>query len=130
MTNSRLTDPEVLEGRFPVLLREFSLRTGSGGNGEYHGGDGLVREVEFRETMTAAILSNHRRIAPFGLAGGEPGRCGVNRLERRDGSSETCRRLPKSRWMRAIVSGSRRPAAGGMGERLSATADGSARGSR
>jgi 5-oxoprolinase (ATP-hydrolysing) len=89
MTNSRLTDPEVLEGRFPVLLREFSLRTGSGGDGEYHGGDGLIREVEFREAMTAAILSNHRRIAPFGLAGGEPGRRGVNQLVRRDGSSET-----------------------------------------
>jgi 5-oxoprolinase (ATP-hydrolysing) len=89
MTNSRLTDPEVLESRFPVLLREFSLRDGSGGEGEFRGGDGLVRDVEFREPMTAAILSNHRRIAPFGLAGGEPGRCGVNRLVRRDGSSET-----------------------------------------
>ena len=89
MTNSRLTDPEVLESRFPVLLREFSLRDGSGGDGEFRGGDGLVRDVEFREAMTAAILSNHRRIAPFGLAGGEPGRCGVNRLARRDGSSET-----------------------------------------
>jgi len=89
MTNSRLTDPEVLESRFPVLLREFSLRDGSGGDGEFRGGDGLVREVEFREAMTAAILSNHRRIAPFGMAGGEPGRCGVNRLARRDGSSET-----------------------------------------
>ena len=79
----------MLESRFPVLLREFSLRAGSGGDGEFRGGDGLVREVEFREAMTAAILSNHRRIAPFGLAGGEPGRCGVNRLARRDGSSET-----------------------------------------
>ncbi len=88
MTNSRLTDPEVLESRFPVLLREFSLRTGSGGDGEYRGGDGLIREVEFREAMTAAILSNHRRVAPFGLAGGEPGRRGVNQLLRRDGSSE------------------------------------------
>jgi hypothetical protein len=89
MTNSRLTDPEVLEGRFPVLLREFALRGGSGGNGEFRGGDGLVREVEFRESMTAGILSNHRRIAPFGLAGGGPGRVGLNRLVRRDGASET-----------------------------------------
>jgi 5-oxoprolinase (ATP-hydrolysing) len=89
MTNSRLTDPEVLESRFPVLLREFSLRAGSGGAGEFRGGDGLVREVEFRETMTSAILSNHRRVAPFGLAGGKPGQRGVNRLVRRDGSSES-----------------------------------------
>jgi len=89
MTNSRLTDPEVLEGRFPVLVREFALRGGSGGNGEFRGGDGLVREVEFREPMTAGILSNHRRIAPFGLAGGGAGRIGLNRLIRRDGASET-----------------------------------------
>jgi len=89
MTNSRLTDPEVLEGRFPVLVREFALRSGSGGSGEFRGGDGLVREVEFRESMTAGILSNHRRIAPFGLAGGGPGRVGLNRLIRRDGASET-----------------------------------------
>jgi 5-oxoprolinase (ATP-hydrolysing) len=89
MTNSRLTDPEVLENRYPVLLREFALRAGSGGKGAQHGGDGLVRRVEFREAMTAAILSNHRRVAPFGLAGGEPGETGINRLIRADGRSET-----------------------------------------
>jgi 5-oxoprolinase (ATP-hydrolysing) len=88
MTNSRLTDPEVLESRFPVLLREFALRRGSGGDGTWRGGDGLVREIEFREPMTAGILSNHRRVAPFGLAGGAPGRVGVNRVMRRDGRSE------------------------------------------
>jgi 5-oxoprolinase (ATP-hydrolysing) len=89
MTNSRLTDPEVLEARFPVLLREFALRAGSGGAGAFRGGDGLVREVEFREPMTAGILANHRRVAPFGLAGGGPGRVGVNTVIRRDGRSET-----------------------------------------
>jgi 5-oxoprolinase (ATP-hydrolysing) len=89
MTNSRLTDPEVLEARFPVLLREFALRAGSGGAGANRGGDGLVREVEFREPMTAGLLANHRRIAPFGLAGGGPGRTGVDTVIRRDGRSET-----------------------------------------
>jgi 5-oxoprolinase (ATP-hydrolysing) len=89
MTNSRLTDPEVLERRFPVLLRQFALRSGSGGAGEFRGGDGLVRRIEFREAMTVAILSNHRRIRPFGLAGGEPGEAGVNRFEKRDGRLET-----------------------------------------
>jgi 5-oxoprolinase (ATP-hydrolysing) len=82
MTNSRLTDPEVLETRFPVLLREFSIRRGSGGRGAHRGGDGLRRRVEFREPMTAAVLSNHRRVAPFGLEGGgagEPGRNAVMR---------------------------------------------------
>jgi 5-oxoprolinase (ATP-hydrolysing) len=88
MTNSRLTDPEVLEERFPVLLRRFAIRRGSGGAGEFRGGDGVVREVEFREAMTAAILSNHRRVPPFGLSGGEAGKTGENRLLRRDGRSE------------------------------------------
>ena len=86
MTNSRLTDPEVLELRYPVLLREFRIRAGSGGKGRHRGGDGAVRRVEFREAMTASILSNHRRIPPFGLSGGEPGQRGVNRVLRADGS--------------------------------------------
>ncbi|HET7203718.1 MAG TPA: hydantoinase B/oxoprolinase family protein [Steroidobacteraceae bacterium] len=90
MTNSRLTDPEVLETRFPVLLREFSIRRGSGGAGRHRGGDGLVRRVEFREAMTAAVLSNHRRIAPFGLAGGAAGATGRNSIRRRGAAaSET-----------------------------------------
>ena len=83
MTNSRLTDPEVLETRFPVLLREFSIRRGSGGAGRHRGGDGLVRRVEFREAMTANVLANHRRIAPFGLEGGAPGATGRNTVRRR-----------------------------------------------
>jgi 5-oxoprolinase (ATP-hydrolysing) len=85
MTNSRLTDPEVLEWRFPVLLENFSIRRGSGGHGRHRGGDGIVRRVRFREPMTAAILSNHRRIPPFGLAGGEAGALGKNWVERATG---------------------------------------------
>ncbi len=86
MTNSRLTDPEVLELRYPVLLREFRIREGSGGAGRHRGGSGAIRRLEFRAAMIASILSNHRRIRPFGLEGGEPGRAGVNRLRRQDGS--------------------------------------------
>lgn len=82
MTNSRLTDPEVLEWRFPVRLESFSIRKGSGGKGLHRGGDGVIRRVRFLETMTASILSNHRRIAPFGLNGGEDGAVGHNRVER------------------------------------------------
>ncbi|HWQ86725.1 hydantoinase B/oxoprolinase family protein, partial [Brevundimonas sp.] len=89
MTNSRLTDPEVLETRFPVLLEEFSIRRGSGGEGANRGGDGAVRRVRFLEPLTAAILSNHRRTPPFGAAGGEDGATGVNRIERADGTRET-----------------------------------------
>jgi 5-oxoprolinase (ATP-hydrolysing) len=88
MTNSRLTDPEVLESRHPVLLREFRYRRGSGGAGRNRGGDGLVRVIEFRAPMTVAVLSNHRRIAPFGLAGGGPGARGINRILRADGTTE------------------------------------------
>jgi 5-oxoprolinase (ATP-hydrolysing) len=88
MTNSRLTDPEVLESRYPVLLRRFEIRRGSGGAGEFHGGDGAIREIEFREAMTAAILSNHRRVAPFGMAGGQPGALGINRVRRAGGTEE------------------------------------------
>jgi 5-oxoprolinase (ATP-hydrolysing) len=86
MTNSRLTDPEVLEWRFPVLLEEFAIRRGSGGDGRWHGGDGAVRRIRFREPMTVSTLSGHRRVPPYGLAGGSPGALGANRVERADGS--------------------------------------------
>ena len=88
MTNSRLTDPEILEWRYPVRLRRFAIRDHSGGRGQYRGGDGVCREIEFLEPMTAAILSNHRRIAPFGICGGEAGATGRNRVQRHDGSIE------------------------------------------
>jgi 5-oxoprolinase (ATP-hydrolysing) len=85
MTNSRLTDPEVLEWRFPVLLESFAIRAGSGGKGRWRGGHGAVRRVRFLEPMTAAILSGHRLVRPHGMAGGEPGREGRNYVVRRDG---------------------------------------------
>ncbi|MEJ7670854.1 MAG: hydantoinase B/oxoprolinase family protein [Casimicrobiaceae bacterium] len=82
MTNSRLTDPEVLEWRFPVRLESFAIRRGSGGHGRHSGGDGAERRIRFLEAMTAVMLANHRRIAPFGLEGGEPGALGRNWVER------------------------------------------------
>ncbi len=88
MTNSRLTDPEVLETRFPVLLDEFRIRQGSGGEGAHRGGDGTVRAIRAREPMQAGILANRRRIPPFGLDGGGPGVPGRNRVERVDGRVE------------------------------------------
>jgi 5-oxoprolinase (ATP-hydrolysing) len=88
MTNSRLTDPEILEARFPVLLREFSIRRGSGGAGRYAGGNGSVRRIEFRAPLSGALLANHRRIAPFGLDGGAPGEVGKGRLLRAAGGTE------------------------------------------
>ncbi|MCI1192625.1 hydantoinase B/oxoprolinase family protein [Calidifontimicrobium sp. SYSU G02091] len=88
MTNSRLTDPEVLEFRYPVRLDSFTIRRGSGGAGRWKGGDGGVRRIRFLEPMTAAILSNGRVVPSFGLAGGQPGAVGVNRVERADGRVE------------------------------------------
>ncbi|MGF1538271.1 MAG: hydantoinase B/oxoprolinase family protein [Elainellaceae cyanobacterium] len=88
MTNSRLTDPEVLEWRFPVRVENFSIRTGSGGAGAHKGGDGVVRRIRFHETMTAAILSGHREVAPFGLWGGKPGAPGRNAVVRHNGAEE------------------------------------------
>jgi 5-oxoprolinase (ATP-hydrolysing) len=87
MTNSRLTDPEVLEFRFPVRLESYEIRRGSGGVGRHKGGDGGVRRVRFLEPMTASILSNGRHSGAFGMAGGSAGAPGVNRVERADGSS-------------------------------------------
>ncbi|HEY0768472.1 MAG TPA: hydantoinase B/oxoprolinase family protein [Steroidobacteraceae bacterium] len=88
MTNSRLTDPEILEGEFPVLVREFAIRRGSGGAGRHHGGDGVVRRLEFRAPLSGALLANHRRVAPFGLAGGQPAACGEARIRRASGAVE------------------------------------------
>ena len=88
MTNSRLTDPEVLEWRFPVILESFSIRENSGGKGQFSGGNGVVRRVRFLESMTAGILSSRRMIAPFGLNGGEAGKVGKNYVQRKDGNIE------------------------------------------
>jgi 5-oxoprolinase (ATP-hydrolysing) len=85
MTNTRITDPEILERRFPVLLREFSIREGSGGRGAHNGGNGLIREIEFLEPLNVAILSERRVFAPYGLEGGRPGRRGENLFIRQDG---------------------------------------------
>jgi 5-oxoprolinase (ATP-hydrolysing) len=89
MTNSRLTDPEVLEFRFPVRLDSYAIRPGSGGRGAFDGGDGGVRKMRFLEAMTASILSNNRHQGAFGMAGGGAGMPGINRVERTDGRSET-----------------------------------------
>ena len=85
MTNSRLTDPEVLEYRFPVILDEFKIRKNSGGAGKHHGGDGIMRKVRFLEPMTATLLTGHRKVPPYGMAGGDSGKVGENIVERVSG---------------------------------------------
>src|SRR5450631_11737 len=88
MTNSRLTDPEILESRFPVVLEDFHIRRGSGGKGQWNEGDGTLRRLRFLERMDLALLSGHRRVANVGTDGGEPGELGLNRVRRADGRIE------------------------------------------
>ncbi|MGC1880654.1 MAG: hydantoinase B/oxoprolinase family protein, partial [Pseudolabrys sp.] len=88
MTNTRLTDPEVLEFRYPVVLEDFHIRLCSGGRGKWHAGDGIRRTIRFLEQMECTILSGHRRVRPFGLAGGEAGQVGENWVRRKDGRME------------------------------------------
>jgi 5-oxoprolinase (ATP-hydrolysing) len=88
MTNSRLTDPEILETRLPVRLDRFAIRGGSGGEGAHRGGDGVIRSITFLEPMRANILANRRRMAPRGIRGGDDAQPGRNWVERRDGSTE------------------------------------------
>jgi len=89
MTNSRLTDPEVLETRYPVLIERFAIRRGSGGAGRHRGGDAVERHIRFRERMRAGILSNRREVPPRGIEGGSDAAPGVNQLVRANGSIET-----------------------------------------
>ena len=115
MTNTRLTDPEVLEWRFPVMLESFGIRRGSGGNGKWRGGNGAVRRVRFLEAMTAAILSGHRRIPPYGMAGGEPGKVGRNWVERADGSTLQLAGADKAELVPGEVFVIETPGGGGYG---------------
>jgi 5-oxoprolinase (ATP-hydrolysing) len=85
MTNTRLTDPEILEFRYPVVLEDFHIRKGSGGKGKWNAGDGIIRTMRFLEKMEYTVLSGHRRVCPFGMAGGEDGQIGENWVRRKDG---------------------------------------------
>jgi 5-oxoprolinase (ATP-hydrolysing) len=115
MTNSRLTDPEVLEFRFPVRLDSYEIRQGSGGAGRWHGGDGGVRRVRFLEAMTASILSNGRVHPAFGLAGGESGAPGINRVVRADGRVETLAHIGSAEMLPGDVFEIHTPGGGGFG---------------
>ena len=117
MTNTRSTDPEVLETRFPVRLEEFSIRKNSGGKGKFNGGDGVTRKLRFLEPMTVTTLCSHRRVKPFGLNGGSPGDCGKEWLERTDGSilnlngNDSCQVEPNDLFVMQT------PGGGGFGEK-------------
>jgi len=116
MTNSRLTDPEVLEQRFPVLLESFGIRRDSGGKGKHHGGNGALRRVRFLKPMTASIISGQRRVAPFGLEGGDAGQCGDNRIERRNGRIERLAGCDQAEMQAGDVFVIATPGGGGFGK--------------
>jgi 5-oxoprolinase (ATP-hydrolysing) len=117
MTNSRLTDPEVLEFRFPVRLESYEIRRGSGGVGRWHGGNGGVRRVRFLEPMTASILSNGRTLGAFGMAGGAAGAVGENFVERADGAVERLGHIAETHMARGDVFVICTPGGGGYGRR-------------
>jgi 5-oxoprolinase (ATP-hydrolysing) len=110
-----MTDPEVLEFRFPVRLESYALRQGSGGAGRYKGGDGGIRRVRFLEPMTAAILSNGRIHPAFGAAGGSPGAVGINRVLRADGSVQTLAHIDEVQMQPGDVFEIQTPGGGGFG---------------
>jgi 5-oxoprolinase (ATP-hydrolysing) len=115
MTNSRLTDPEVLEFRFPVRVDSYEIRAGSGGRGRHEGGDGGVRRVRFLEPMTASILSNGRLHGAFGMSGGEPGGVGENHVERADGRIELLGHIGEAQVAAGDVMVIATPGGGGYG---------------
>ena len=115
MTNSRLTDPEVLEFRFPVRLESFAIRKGSGGAGRWRGGDGGVRRIRFLESMTASILSNGRVHPAFGMAGGQAGAPGINRVLRADGRVEVLAHIGQADMAPGDVFEIQTPGGGGFG---------------
>ena len=115
MTNSRLTDPEVLEFRFPVRLQSYEIRAGSGGAGRWHGGDGGVRRVRFLEDMSASILSNGRVHGAFGAAGGLPGAVGLNRVLRADGTVEVLGHIGQAQMRAGDEFEIQTPGGGGFG---------------
>jgi 5-oxoprolinase (ATP-hydrolysing) len=115
MTNSRLTDPEVLEFRFPVRLESYAIRAGSGGAGQWKGGDGGVRRVRFLEPMTASILSNGRKVPAFGMAGGQPGQPGINRVIRKDGRVEELEHIGSAQMQPGDIFEIHTPGGGGYG---------------
>jgi len=116
MTNSRLTDPEILEWRYPVRLESYEIRPNSGGSGQWHGGNGGVRKIRFLAPMTASILSNNRIVAPFGAAGGDAGECGRNMVIRNDGSQEELSFVASTEMQAGDVFVISTPGGGGYGK--------------
>ena len=120
MTNSRLTDPEVLEWRFPVLVESFAIRKNSGGAGLFHGGDGVTRKIKFNEAMSVSLLTGHRKVAPYGIKGGEAAKTGVNELIRKSGESRLLSSTDRVDVEPGDILVIKTPGGGGYGKKVSA----------
>jgi 5-oxoprolinase (ATP-hydrolysing) len=118
MTNSRLTDPEILEMRFPVVLEDFHIEKDSGGKGKWKAGDGTRRTIRFRERMDCAVLSSHRHVPPPGVDGGETGRLGKAEVRRKDGTLETLRSCDQTELQAGEAIIITTPTGGGYGASL------------
>ena len=123
MTNTRMTDPEVLENRFPVRIRTFAIRQGSGGEGRHRGGDGITREIEFLEPMTVTVLSSHRQTRAFGVSGGAAGLPGRNQVRRKDGSIEDLHGNDQRDMSPGDIFIMKTPGGGGFGAAVQAAAE-------
>jgi len=116
MTNTRLTDPEILEFRYPVVLEDFRIRRGAGGHGKWSGGGGTRRTVRFLEEMDVSLLTGHRRVPPFGLDGGDPGEVGINSCRRADGTVEALKGCNQTRVFPGDAIIIQTPTGGGYGK--------------
>ncbi|NNJ76320.1 MAG: 5-oxoprolinase, partial [Anderseniella sp.] len=116
MTNTRLTDPEILEFRYPVVLEDFRIRRGAGGHGKWSGGGGTRRTVRFLEEMDVSLLTGHRRVPPFGLDGGDPGEVGINSCRRANGTVEPLKGCDQTRVFPGDAIIIQTPTGGGYGK--------------
>jgi 5-oxoprolinase (ATP-hydrolysing) len=116
MTNTRITDPEIMEFRYPVQLEEFSVRQGSGGKGKWHGGNGIFRKIRFKEPVKLSVLTQHRSVAPYGAEGGAPGMAGRQYILRKDGSREALQSIDGAEMAAGDAIVMETPGGGGFGK--------------
>ena len=115
MTNTRITDPEILEFRYPVRLDVFKIKQNTGGKGQFHGGNGIIRQLTFLEPIELSVLSQHRKVAPFGLNGGKNGQCGKQYLILKNGQNKVLKHIDGAQLLAGDSFVIETPSGGGFG---------------